>query len=240
MNLKSMNLNEFTSISIPILQSLAYQYIGQTNTINQVRTVTQSIRSLKQSELNEFVDAISHIYQCDQQIIKNYYQNLLREDEEIQSSFSRCDVSLKIKQKTTTQKVLQMGEKLKAALLKVNRDFGVDVNDSISNKDLCLLTNRTVEDDQTQQFWNQVAALIPNKTKKQIYDFYRASFSKVLFESHFTLDDKYAILSLNSQYHNMKPTQLADIFLQKTKRNILKREVIMQIVNIRKQELDSE
>lgn len=77
--------------------------------------------------------------------------------------------------------------------------------------------------------------MVPSKTKKQLYDFFRTCFSKVLFDAQISREDKLAIEQLNQARPEMKPAALAELFLEESGRNLLKHDVVMQFVNLRRQ-----
>ncbi|CAL5996459.1 Hypothetical_protein [Hexamita inflata] len=137
-------------------------------------------------------------------------------------------------QKQTTIKVLKTQALLRIAMIQVCKDCGKIVSTEISNKELCILVNKTVEKDSTNQFWNRVKNLVPSKTKKQLYDFYHTSFQKALFDQKISREDNKIIEYMNRQHPEVKPAALADIFLYNSKKYILKREVVMQFVNLRR------
>ncbi|CAL5988298.1 Hypothetical_protein [Hexamita inflata] len=190
------------------------------------------MEDLSQNELHEFWSIMSHIHSCDVKHMQDYCANL--QQSVSQDSSDSFDAPRLTVNKLVAEKVLKTKALVKSALIQVIKDFGVRVTDSISDKELCILTNKTVEDDQTQQFWNNVANLVPSKTKKQLYDFYHTSFSKALFDSQISREDRKMIEQLNAEHPNAKPAALAQVFLDKSGRNIMKHNVIMCFVNIRR------
>ncbi|CAL5971036.1 Hypothetical_protein [Hexamita inflata] len=233
---------EFRDTALPILKSLRYAFSGAASEHAALEDVVQMISELSRPEAQEFWTAMSQIHQCSATALQEYYaglRSLVRR--EAQGSFdsqsgpsSQSLSSAAPQPKQTTTKVLKTQALLRAALAEVCRDFGKAVSPDISDRELCLLANKTVEADSTQQFWNRVASMVPSKTKKQLYDFYHTSFSKVLFDTKMTQKDKKIIESMNRHHPKEKPAELAQIFLQRTGRNISKHNVIMQFVNIRR------
>ncbi|CAL6101068.1 Hypothetical_protein [Hexamita inflata] len=123
-------------------------------------------------------------------------------------------------------------------MVQVCRNYGNVLSSEISNKELCIMVNRTVETDSTHKFWNRVQNLVPSKTKKQLYDFYHTSFQKALFDQKISREDKKIFESMNRQHPDIKPAVLADIFLFNSKKYILKHDVVMQFVNLRRMQLE--
>ncbi|CAL5988286.1 SANT/Myb_domain [Hexamita inflata] len=235
---------QFQQTAIPTIQSLRYSFTGSNYNNTSIENVIQMISELSRPEAQEFWTAMSQIHQCSAQALHEYYAGLrslvCREAQgsfDSQSGLSSQSLSSAAPQpKQTATKVLKTQALLRAALAQVCRDFGKAVPSDISDRELCLLVNKTVEADSTQQFWNRVASMVPSKTKKQLYDFYRTCLSKVLFDAQISREDKLVIEQLNQAHPEMKPAALAELFLEESGRNLLKHDVVMQFVNLRKQQ----
>ncbi|CAL5971041.1 SANT/Myb_domain [Hexamita inflata] len=234
---------QFQLTALPTIESLRYAFSGAASEHAALEDVVQMISELSRPEAQEFWTAMSQIHQCSATALQEYYaglRSLVRR--EAQGSFdsqsgpsSQSLSSAAPQPKQTATKVLKTQALLRAALAEVCRDFGKAVSPDISDRELCLLANKTVEADSTQQFWNRVASMVPSKTKKQLYDFFRTCFSKVLFDAQISREDKLAIEQLNQAHPDMKPAALAELFLEESGRNLLKHDVVMQFVNLRRQ-----
>ncbi|CAL5988382.1 SANT/Myb_domain [Hexamita inflata] len=234
---------QFQLTALPTIESLRYAFSGTASEHAALEDVVQMISELSRPEAQEFWTAMSQIHQCSAQALQEYYaglRSLVRREAQgsfdSQSGLSFQSLSSAAPQpKQTATKVLKTQALLRAALAEVCRDFGKAVSSDISDRELCLLVNKTVEADSTQQFWNRVASMVPSKTKKQLYDFFRTCFSKVLFDAQISREDKLAIEQLNQARPEMKPAALAELFLEESGRNLLKHNVVMQFVNLRRQ-----
>ncbi|CAL5988390.1 SANT/Myb_domain [Hexamita inflata] len=234
---------QFQLTALPTIESLRYAFSGTASEHAALEDVVQMISELSRPEAQEFWTAMSQIHQCSAQALQEYYaglRSLVRREAQgsfdSQSGLSSQSLSSAAPQpKQTATKVLKTQALLRAALAQVCRDFGKAVPSDISDRELCLLVNKTVEADSTQQFWNRVASMVPSKTKKQLYDFFRTCFSKVLFDAQISREDKLAIEQLNQARPEMKPAALAELFLEESGRNLLKHNVVMQFVNLRRQ-----
>ncbi|CAL5988386.1 SANT/Myb_domain [Hexamita inflata] len=234
---------QFQLTALPTIESLRYAFSGTASEHAALEDVVQMISELSRPEAQEFWTAMSQIHQCSAQALQEYYaglRSLVRREAQgsfdSQSGLSSQSLSSAAPQpKQTATKVLKTQALLRAALAEVCRDFGKAVSPDISDRELCLLANKTVEADSTQQFWNRVASMVPSKTKKQLYDFFRTCFSKVLFDAQISREDKLAIEQLNQAHPDMKPAALAELFLEESGRNLLKHDVVMQFVNLRRQ-----
>ncbi|CAL5988378.1 Hypothetical_protein [Hexamita inflata] len=241
--MNTITVSEFITVAHPTILSIRYQYYGIGNQHAALEDVVQMISELSRPEAQEFWTAMSQIHQCSAQALQEYYaglRSLVRREAQgsfdSQSGLSSQSLSSAAPQpKQTATKVLKTQALLRAALAQVCRDFGKAVSSDISDRELCLLVNKTVEADSTQQFWNRVASMVPSKTKKQLYDFFRTCFSKVLFDAQISREDKLAIEQLNQARPEMKPAALAELFLEESGRNLLKHNVVMQFVNLRRQ-----
>ncbi|CAL5971012.1 Hypothetical_protein [Hexamita inflata] len=223
---------QFQLSALPTIQSLRYAYSGSDSQNTNVGEILRMMEDLNHDELQEFWSIMSHIHSCEVKHIQDYCANLQQSvSQDSSDSFDEPRVTVN---KLVAEKVLKTKALVKSALIQVIRDFGVRVTDQVSDKDLCILTNKLVESDQTQKFWNRVANIVPSKTKKQLYDFYHTSFSKALFDSQISKQDKVLIEELNAKYPEEKPAALAQLFLDKTGKNVLKRNVVMCFINIRR------
>ncbi|CAL5971060.1 SANT/Myb_domain [Hexamita inflata] len=239
----SLHPVQFQLTAVPTIESLRYAFSGAASEHAALEDVVQMISELSRPEAQEFWTAMSQIHQCSATALQEYYaglRSLVRR--EAQGSFdsqsgpsSQSLSSAAPQPKQTATKVLKTQALLRAALAEVCRDFGKPVSSDISDRELCLLVNKTVEADSTQQFWNRVASMVPSKTKKQLYDFFRTCFSKVFFDAQISREDKLAIEQLNQARPDMKPAALAELFLEESGRNLLKHDVVMQFVNLRRQ-----
>ncbi|CAL6094451.1 Hypothetical_protein [Hexamita inflata] len=224
--------------ALPTINSLQYTYFGESQ-LYDTNVVINIINNLNANDAHEFWDIMSQIYQCDTKYIQQYfvqitnkqYQSIVLQQCYTKNIYSNYSHRHK---KSTSEKVQKSQEELKMALISVATEFGQSASNLISDRELCVLVNSIVENDATQQFWNRVAAQVRSKTKKQLYDFYHTSFSKALYDSNITKEDKALIEQLNQEQPEKKPAELAHTFLEQTGRNVLKHSVVMCFVYIRR------
>ncbi|CAL5988584.1 Hypothetical_protein [Hexamita inflata] len=227
---------QFQQSALPTIQSLKYAYSGFNSNIT-IGQIFGMIEQLNVDQLHEFWVIMSQIHSCEVMHIQKCCVNLKNTFQNSLNSFKNNKTQMQNntnKQNKQIEKCLNNKALVKSALVQVVSDFNVHVNDSISDRDLCILVNQTVQQDKTQQFWNKVAQIVPSKNKKQVYDFYRILFSKALYDSQITREDTKQIEQLNTLYSDEKPSVLAQLFLDKTGRKIMKHDVIMCFVNIRR------
>ncbi|CAL5970951.1 Hypothetical_protein [Hexamita inflata] len=236
----------FVNVSVPLLQSLQYSFTGL-NTFETLQTneVLNRIDQLDELQSQEFWTTLTHIYNCETKYLKQQCYLLKTKSTESnnknqQNSTSSEETNNSNKKQRIIYKMTTDNLQLKKNLIKnaliqaVNKYNKNQINSSISDQDLCIIVNKTVSNDLTQKFWNLVASYVPSQSKKQIYDFYHTSFSKALFDGKVSSKDRDFIIQLNSQYPMEKPAMLAEMFLEKTGKHILKHVVIMYFVNLRK------
>ncbi|CAL5990877.1 Hypothetical_protein [Hexamita inflata] len=229
---------QFQQSALPTIQSLRYAYSGSESSTAHVGEIFRMMEELSQDELHEFWSIMSQIHACEVKHIQEYCSSLQQSIS--QDSSDSLEAPRQRAKRLVTQNVLKTSGLVKSALIQVVRNFGVQVEDQVSDRDLCLLVNETVENDNNQQFWNKMAVVVPSKTKKQLYDFYHTSFEKALFDTQISKEDKVLIEKLNAEHPNEKPAALAHVFLEKTGRNVMKHNVVMCFVNIRRYALKSQ
>ncbi|CAL5978338.1 Hypothetical_protein [Hexamita inflata] len=232
----SLNIKSFQLAALPTISSLKYSYFGESQQYEPGMIISM-INELNAQDADEFWHIMSQIYQCSIRRLKQHYADLFQNSStDVQSNTSASEPSSlqDLGGRETSHKVLKSKMEVKAALINTINDFGKSVPHSISDRELCVLVNNIVENDTTQQFWNRVAAQVRSKTKKQLYDFYHTSFSKALYDSSITREDKALIEQLNQEQPEKKPAELAQVFLEQTGRNVLKHNVVMCFVNIRR------
>ncbi|CAL5971024.1 Hypothetical_protein [Hexamita inflata] len=229
--MKTITISEFLVTAYPTLQSIRYEYTGVLNEQINIILIQNMFNELTKEEQDGFLYSMFLITGC----------TIFQLNQLLNSSYSPCvysnstlTVASSTQQKQTAAKVLKTQALLRTALAEVCRDFGKPVSSDISDRELCLLVNKIVEGDQTQKFWNRVAIFEPSKTKKQLYDFYHTSFQKALFDQKITREDKKIIEHMNRHNPDVKPAQLADMYLFKYKKQVLKHDVVMQFVNLRR------
>ncbi|CAL5977516.1 SANT/Myb_domain [Hexamita inflata] len=83
-------------------------------------------------------------------------------------------------------------------------------------------------------FWKQLAELFPNKTTKQIRDYYNKAFQKVLYTQQLTVYDKANLHALNQIWAEEPPAFIAKKFaLVSEESGYFPQNVIMYVVNLR-------
>ncbi|CAL5987778.1 Hypothetical_protein [Hexamita inflata] len=223
----------FQLTAVPILKALRFQYTGA-NDNNDSDQISKMIENLNELETAEFWTAMSQIHQQSAADLRVRFLNELQPSHHDDSSSSQTSNKYKERAKRTTVKVTGASRQLKAALVKVCSELNSSITETVSDKELCCFVNDVVQKDVSQQFWNRVAAFFPEKSKKQLYDFYRNSFQKAIYDADISVYDKLLLEALNFQKPAVKPASLAQEFIEKTGKNLLKHNVVMQVVNLRR------
>ncbi|CAL5971220.1 SANT/Myb_domain [Hexamita inflata] len=219
-------ISDFIQVSFPVLQSINYQFTGLNNEVTDFYKIYQNIQNLSVTQADIFWNSMSHIYQLSINQIKEIYKQIV-------------DSNVQKRQKLIPEKVIQTSYLLRSVLINSLKYFRQEVRDSWTDSEICAKVNSFIEKDIHQRFWNKVASMIPAKTKKQIYDFYHNQFSRSMY-SNVTKEEQEMISQLNAEYPNEKPSAVAQIFLERTQKNILKRDIIMRLVNLRRYSKQSE
>ncbi|CAL6115534.1 Hypothetical_protein [Hexamita inflata] len=223
----------FQLTAVPILKALRFQYTGA-NDNNYPNQISKMIENLNELEAAEFWTVMSQIHQQSAADLRVRFLNVLQPSHHDDSTSSQTSSKFKERAKRTTAKVTGASRQLKAALVKVCSELNSSITEAVSDKELCRFVNEVVEKDVSQQFWNRVATFFPEKSKKQLYDFYRNSFQKAIYDADMSVDDKLLLEALNLQKPVVKPAVLAQEFIEKTGKNLLKHNVVMQVVNLRR------
>ncbi|CAL5996341.1 Hypothetical_protein [Hexamita inflata] len=109
------------------------------------------------------------------------------------------------------------------------------LNVVVSELELCQRLNEHLKSCPKQQFWNQLSELMQIKTARQLSDYYTNSYSKNLHTGQLTTEDKTVLRELNQQMRQMKPAEVAKVFLDKQKtQTYFKRNIVMYVINLRK------
>ncbi|CAL6068403.1 Hypothetical_protein [Hexamita inflata] len=109
------------------------------------------------------------------------------------------------------------------------------LNVVVSELELCQRLNEHLKSCPKQQFWNQLSELMQIKTARQLSDYYTNSYSKNLHTGQLTTEDKTVLRELNQQMRQMKPAEVAKVFLVKQKtQTYFKRNIVMYVINLRK------
>ncbi|CAL6032700.1 Hypothetical_protein [Hexamita inflata] len=226
----------FQLTAVPILKALRFQYTGA-NDNNDSDQISMMIENLNELEAAEFWTAMSQIHQQSAADLRARFLNALQPSATYHhddSTSSQTSSKFKERVKRTTAKVTGASRQLKAALVKVCSELNSSITETVSDKELCHFVNDVVEKDVSQQFWNRVTTFFPEKSKKQLYDFYRNSFQKAIYDADMSVDDKLLLEALNLQKPALKPAILAQEFIEKTGKSLLKHNVVMQVVNLRR------
>ncbi|CAL5992351.1 Hypothetical_protein [Hexamita inflata] len=98
---------------------------------------------------------------------------------------------------------------------------------------MCLqLTNK-------KNFWGYVQQLIPEKTDKQLREYYQKSFQRLMYESLTDEDDIRLLKQLFLNDPNKRAAVLADEFMQACQnKNYFKRNIVMYIVNLKRKGIE--
>ncbi|CAL6042087.1 SANT/Myb_domain [Hexamita inflata] len=98
--------------------------------------------------------------------------------------------------------------------------------------ELCQVANELFLHYNQMDFWKQVSLLVPERTDKQLRDYYQKSFLRNMYAECISGSDKITLCSLVDQMPSSKPSQIADRFAELVgESKYFKRNVVMYIVN---------
>ncbi|CAL6099298.1 Hypothetical_protein [Hexamita inflata] len=102
-----------------------------------------------------------------------------------------------------------------------------------SQQELCtFITENHLQEN--IEFWKEFTNMFPNKTTKQIRDYYNKAFQKVLYTQQLTVYDKANLHALNQIWAEEPPAFIAKKFaLVSEESGYFPQNVIMYVVNLR-------
>ncbi|CAL5991999.1 Hypothetical_protein [Hexamita inflata] len=104
-----------------------------------------------------------------------------------------------------------------------------------NNRDLCLKVNQHLINYGQKFFWQRLQTLIPQKTVKQLREYYQKSFQRVLYNDQIDAHDKKLLRELIDNQNDASPTEIANQFLEVCpNRNYFKRSIVMYVINIKR------
>ncbi|CAL5972156.1 Hypothetical_protein [Hexamita inflata] len=119
------------------------------------------------------------------------------------------------------------------SIQKVLLRYGID--ECESSQEVCRQVNMFLQFTNKRSFWNQVQQLIPEKSDKQLREYYQKSFQRLMHESLTDEDDKQLLKQLFINGTDKRAAVLADEFMQVCKhKNYFKRNIVMYIVNLKR------
>ncbi|CAL6040956.1 Hypothetical_protein [Hexamita inflata] len=108
-------------------------------------------------------------------------------------------------------------------------------NKSLSCKnysELCQEANQHFILIHKRDFWRKLSLLIPEKTDKQLRDYYQKSFLRNMYTECISDNDKVQLCNMVEQMPNSKPSQIANRFAELVgESKYFKRNLVMYIVN---------
>ncbi|CAL5992091.1 Hypothetical_protein [Hexamita inflata] len=111
-------------------------------------------------------------------------------------------------------------------------DKSVEVKDDVQ---LCSQVNQLFDRSGKIQFWQQVQGVIPDKTVKQLREYYSKSFQRILFCKSIDCQDKLLLRGLVNQLGDKKPSEIAHRFQElAANKNYFQRNIIMYIINLKR------
>ncbi|CAL5971968.1 Hypothetical_protein [Hexamita inflata] len=151
-----------------------------------------------------------------------------------QQSATPAVVEIQMAPNSKHQRISSFQQLFRQAITEVlyRYDKSVDVKDDVQ---LCSQVNRLFERSGKIQFWLQVQELIPDKTVKQLREYYSKSFQRILFCKSIDCQDKLLLRGLVNQLGDKKPSEIAHRFQElAANKNYFQRNIIMYIINLKR------
>ncbi|CAL5993797.1 Hypothetical_protein [Hexamita inflata] len=104
----------------------------------------------------------------------------------------------------------------------------------ITDKQLCGEIARYLNEFASVDFWGMLSKLVQSRTAVQLREYYKKSFSRLMFTECLAQNDKVVLKQLVASMPHSKPSEIATKFMDMfQERNYFKRNVIMYIVNMK-------
>ncbi|CAL6005678.1 SANT/Myb_domain [Hexamita inflata] len=147
-------------------------------------------------------------------------------------SYDSCLKQKTVKQQYEEQK-LQFAQKLGQVL--AENKVSATVSD---HKLLCSQVDSCIQECGQKKFWKSMQSRMPDKTVKQVRDYYHRSFQQVLYNCQISYEDKQVLQKLMAASPQERPTDIATHFLEicsNEVKNYSRRNIVVYIVNARRQ-----
>ncbi|CAL6032692.1 SANT/Myb_domain [Hexamita inflata] len=122
------------------------------------------------------------------------------------------------------------------ALSQVLKEYGVDSN-TADHKQICTQVDCCIQEHGQKRFWKSMQQIMPNKTVKQLRDYYSRSFQQVLYNCQISFEDKQILRKLIEIHPDERPTDIANIFMERfsgEERNYSHRNIVVYIINCKR------
>ncbi|CAL6043025.1 Hypothetical_protein [Hexamita inflata] len=104
-----------------------------------------------------------------------------------------------------------------------------------NDRELCIQVNAHFTSFGQKNFWHNLQALIPNKTVKQLREYYQKSFMRVLYDNQIDVRDKELLREIIDNQKNASPTDIAIQFQNVCQnKNYFQRTIVMYVINMRR------
>ncbi|CAL5993623.1 Hypothetical_protein [Hexamita inflata] len=118
----------------------------------------------------------------------------------------------------------------------VHKYLRTRVYDGADNRQLCQLLNDFFKSEGQASFWKSMAKYLPEKSERQLREYFQKSFQRCLYLECISEGDKILLCKLIAQMPQQKPSEVAERFLEEVgPEKYFKRNVIMYVVNRRNQ-----
>ncbi|CAL6049064.1 Hypothetical_protein [Hexamita inflata] len=185
-------------------------------------TIDHSRTQFNGADMQSLFEKLGEITQTQQSVQEDNQQNIGKK--KVRQTYQRA-----IKQEYVEFQQL-FSQKLKEIILTYVPD-AVITND----QELCIQINDYFKNSGQKYFWKQLNDQIPNKTSKQLREYYQKSFQRVLYDNSIDVEDKETLRQLIEQMPNDTPTSIANAFCEVSRnKNYFKRNIVMYIINLKR------
>ncbi|CAL5977522.1 Hypothetical_protein [Hexamita inflata] len=231
MNIKDSS--HFVALSTMIFNKINCQTISYA-----VSELVFNIMMQKNSNYSLFWAQFSDLTQIpEEQLIKEFIslsiKTIVKRNQTIQYSNTLINFKQSVFRKSSQSSELFRQQFISNLKLSLYSQFNYIEFQNLSQQELCTF----IKDNNVQEnieFWKEFTNMFPNKTTKQIRDYYNKAFQKVLYTQQLTVYDKANLHALNQIWAEEPPAFIAKKFaLVSEESGYFPQNVIMYVVNLR-------
>ncbi|CAL5987776.1 SANT/Myb_domain [Hexamita inflata] len=232
--------------------SLILQVVQQSNPLqmqNQVQLLMQKIQNQIQVrpqpvlyDIMMLPDGMYEQFFADMSMQKNISIHNLKHDfsEAVRQQFHTTTIpEISVTNNSTAQKkplkeqFAEQKHRFAEALSQVLKEYGIDTN-TADHKQMCTQVDGCIQEHGQKKFWKSMQQLMPDKTVKQLRDYYSRSFQQVLYNCQISYEDKQVLRKLMATNSHERPSSIAHYFMEQYSgegKNYSHRNIVVYIIN---------
>ncbi|CAL5970531.1 Hypothetical_protein [Hexamita inflata] len=174
--------------------------------------------NIPQNELKQFVS----------EVINEQFQTAVLQEQKVNNNT--------VQKRTQKELFVEQKRRFAEILAQVLKEYNIQSNPA-DHKQMCTYVDICIQEHGQKRFWSTMNQLMPEKTVKQLRDYYTRSFQQVLYNCQLSFEDKQLLRKLMETYPHERPTDIADYFMEQIsgeERNYSHRNIVVYIINSRR------